>query len=343
GTPVATQFTGTPVEFTITTGTVATFVNNGQRTLTTNINSSGLASAGLVSMNGETEVVFIEVKSTFAGRDATLYCRVTPTDGAVTLETVLPTPADGLFVADDVGQTVPGVRVRTIDADGNPVQNATIRFRLHDAHGGGEARFVGTPDPKSIDVTTDPSGEATSPDMDLVGTYGFAEELEVETDNPAIGTLTLAYAIIGRKEVHSTNPPVPLQLEPIGVDQELNAGDRFAPVGVRVTNALNGEPVAGVYVRLRTASVNVGAAAPPIPPEGYYLEDVLSARGPQTPAGTIYLPTHQFGTVKSLNVSSPAPEGRFGHRGVTLTDGKLLFVGGRNGPGGQLASSFVVD
>lgn len=98
-------FGGTPVDFSILTGTAATFTSTGTRVLSTAI-SSGTASAGTLSMNGETVEVIVEASATFNDRLWKVQFKIVPTFGATSIQQVIPAPSEGPTIPVDLGTTL---------------------------------------------------------------------------------------------------------------------------------------------------------------------------------------------------------------------------------------------
>lgn len=335
-------FGGTPVDFSILTGTAATFTSTGTRVLSTAI-SSGTASAGTLSMNGETVEVIVEASATFNDRLWKVQFKIVPTFGATSIEQVIPAPSEGPTIPVDLGTTLSPVRVRVLDVNGAPMGGATVNFSLQDAHGPGSCSFVGIPNPKVVDVVTDPAGLADTPSIDIAGTGSFSERLVASVTDPSSGVHSRAFVISAMRITPNNEPPVPLIVEPFGGDQEVPAGEVFNPVGVRVLNANTLEPVEGVFVRIRTASVPVDTVLPPYLPTTVYDRDhPLRPWGPLNSNGVGHLPTHQYGKIHELIVNG-TPEGRTGHRGVVLADGRIFITGGRpSGAFGATADSILI-
>lgn len=180
---------------------------------------------------------------------------------------------------------------------------ATVNFSLQDAHGPGSCSFVGIPNPKVVDVVTDPAGLADTPSIDIAGTGSIPERLVASVTDPSSGVHSRAFVISAMRITPNNEPPVPLIVEPFGGDQEVPAGEVFNPVGVRVLNANTLEPVEGVFEISGTASVPVDTVLPPdLPTTVYDRDHPLRPWGPRIP--TVLVISRHISTARFTSSSS---------------------------------------
>ncbi len=253
GCPVTTDEAGIPVTFTApATGATGTFSTSGSNAVTVGTNASGQANAPGFTAGGSAGSYTVTASSDYG----TVTFSLTNTASGIAATITAGAPASQSATA---GSRYPQpLQATVLDANGNPVDGATVTFTLGSGSGGGGAG-AGTSSPgASFDggVTqatelTDPSGTAVSP--------GF-------TANSTAGTFTATAATAGVVEPAAYSldnlagkPPTITALPP--TTQTATIGAAYGePLQVKVLDG-GGNPLQGATVTFTLGSATGGGGA----------------------------------------------------------------------------------
>jgi protocatechuate 3,4-dioxygenase beta subunit len=255
GCPITTAEAGIPVTFTApTTGATGTFSASGSNAVTVGTNAGGQASAPGFTANGSTGNYTVTAASDYG----TVTFSLTNTASGIAATITAGAPASQSATADS--RYPQPLQATVLDANGNPVDGATVIFTLGGGGGGGGGTGAGTStagatfDGGVTQATelTDPSGTATSP--------GF-------TANSTAGTFTATAATAGVVEPAAYSldnlagkRPTIGALQP--TRQTAAIGARYGkPLQVGLLDA-SGKPLQGATVTFTLGSAASGGGTP---------------------------------------------------------------------------------
>ena len=252
GCPVTTSEAGLAVTFTApSSGATGTFSASGSNTVTVGTDASGQASAPGFTANGNAGSYTVTASSDYGSVSFSL----TNTASGIAAAITAGTPTSQSATA---GSRYPQpLQATVLDANGNPIDGATVTFTLGSGTGGGAGASGSTPGAtfdgggSQATETTDASGTATSP---------------LFTANSTAGKFTATAATGGVVEPASYsldnlagNPPTITPLAP--AKQSATVGARYAkPLAAKVLDG-SGNPLQGATVTFTLGSATSGAGA----------------------------------------------------------------------------------
>ena len=257
GCPVTTAVAGTTVTFSAPANGSSTasgaFGASGSSSVTVGTDATGNASAPMFSANDLAGGYTVTASSSYGSVSFSL------TNTAAGIAATLAPQAPVSQAAFTAAQYSQPLRLLVLDANGNPVEGATVTFTLGSSGGGAGAGSAGSASAGATfltgqtqaSATTDASGVATSP---------------MFTANTTAGSFSATAATAGVTE------PATFKLDNVaGTPPELTLiGDagRYAPVGSRYGRPLQvkvvdgaGRPVEGAAVTFTLGSGSAGANA----------------------------------------------------------------------------------
>jgi protocatechuate 3,4-dioxygenase beta subunit len=252
GCSITTGAAGTPVTFTApSSGASGTFSASGSNALTVGANASGAASASGFTANGSAGSYTVTASSDYGSISFSL----TNTANGIAATITPGTPASQSATVG--GRYSLPLQATVLDANGNPVEGASVTFTLGSSTGAGGASGAAAAG-ASFDSgatqateTTNASGTATSPFF---------------TANTTAGTFTATASTAGVVEPASFTlanlagkPPTITPLAP--TKQTATVGDRYPdPLQVKVRDG-NGTPLQGATVTFVVGSGTTGGGA----------------------------------------------------------------------------------
>ena len=255
GCPVTGQLAGTPVTFTApASGASGVFASSGSSAVTVGTDSTGAASAGMLSANDTAGGYTVTATSAYG----TVSFALANTAAGIPAAVVALAPTSEQAAVD--GRYAQPLSARVLDADGNPVVGATVTFTLGSAGGGGNgggSSAGASPGATFADgtatamETTGSDGVATSPGVLANGAIGSftATAATPRVTDPAVFTLE---NVAGRSSTFST----------VGSSRLTGrVGSRYRRrLEVRL-RAADGQPVVGATVAFTLGVGGAGGAA----------------------------------------------------------------------------------
>ncbi len=249
GCPVTTFEAGVPVTFTApASGPSGVFSASGSSAVTVGTNASGQANAPAFAANGSAGSYAVTASSDYGSVTFSL----TNTASGIAASIAPVAPASQSATAGS--RFAQPLQATVLDANGNPVDGATVTFALGSSSAGGGASTAGASfagGAAQATALTGPSGSATSPSF---------------TANTTAGTFTATAATAGVVEPAAYSldnlagkPPTITALQP--AKQTATIGARYGkPLQVKLLDGV-GNPLQGATVTFTLDSAASGGAA----------------------------------------------------------------------------------